>query len=121
VSLICAQRLVRRICEHCKEPHPVSKTELTEIGYAPDVAANVTPMKGRGCGRCGNTGYRGRLGVFEVMEVTDGLREMVIASASALELKRRAIAEGMDTLRQAGLRQVAAGLTTLEEIARETI
>jgi type IV pilus assembly protein PilB len=121
VSLICAQRLVRRICEHCKEPHPSSLTEMTEMGFAPDQAKSVTPMKGKGCSRCGGTGYRGRVGVYEVMEISDGLREMVIANASALDLKRRAIEEGMDTLRQAGLRHVAAGRTTLEEIARETI
>jgi type IV pilus assembly protein PilB len=121
ISLICAQRLVRRICENCREPHPMSQAELVEVGFAPDLARTVMPQRGRGCPRCGGTGYRGRLGVFEVMEVTDGLREMVITGASVLDLKKKAIEEGMDTLRQAGLRQVAAGLTTVEEIARETI
>jgi type IV pilus assembly protein PilB len=121
ISLICAQRLVRRICEHCKEPHRLTVPELIEVGFAPDVASTVSPQRGRGCVRCGNTGYRGRLGVFEVMEISDGLRQLVITGASVLDLKKKAIAEGMDTLRQAGLRQVAMGLTTLEEIARETV
>jgi len=121
ISLIAAQRLVRRICEQCKEPHPLTVPELIEIGYAPDVAPTVVPQRGRGCSRCGGTGYRGRVGVFEVMEISDRLRQMVMTNASVIELKQCAIDEGMDTLRQAGLRQVAAGLTTVEEIARETI
>jgi type IV pilus assembly protein PilB len=121
ISLIAAQRLVRKICEHCKEAHPLTQPALIEMGFAPDVAATVVPQRGRGCGRCGGSGYRGRLGVFEVMEISDRLRQMVMANAGVLELKQCAIDEGMDTLRQAGLRQVAAGLTTVEEIARETI
>ena len=121
ISLIAAQRLVRRICEHCKEPHKHSVPELIEMGFAADVAPKVVPQRGKGCSRCGGTGYRGRVGVFEVMEISDRLRQMVMTNASVLELKQCAIDEGMDTLRQAGLRQVAAGLTTVEEIARETI
>jgi type IV pilus assembly protein PilB len=120
ISLICAQRLVRRICEHCKEPKPKAARELIQIGFDPGAAVTVVPHQGRGCPRCGGTGYRGRLGVFEVMEVTDTLRQLVIAGASVDELKECAIGEGMDTLRQAGLHHVAAGLTTVEEIARET-
>ena len=78
-------------------------------------------MRGTGCEKCNNTGYKGRVGLYEVMEVTDELRELVLVGASALELRRKAIDEGMITLRQSGLRKVRDGLTTVEEVARETV
>jgi type IV pilus assembly protein PilB len=78
-------------------------------------------MKGKGCEKCNNTGYKGRVGLYEVMEVTDELRELVLVGASALELRRKAIEEGMITLRQSGLRKVKDGLTSIEEVARETV
>ena len=76
------------------------------------------PMKGAGCEKCNNTGYKGRVGLYEVLEVTDELRELVLVGASALELRRKAIEDGMITLRQSGLRKVKAGMTTLEEVAQ---
>ena len=79
------------------------------------------PQKGNGCEKCNNTGYKGRVGLYEVMEVTDELRELVLVGASALELRRKAIDDGMITLRQSGLRKVKDGVTTLEEVARETV
>ncbi len=121
VNLICAQRLVRRICANCKQPHPTPPPALVQAGFSPEDAETVTPMRGTGCEKCNNTGYKGRVGLYEVMEVTDELRELVLVGASALELRRKAIDEGMITLRQSGLRKVRAGLTTVEEVARETV
>ncbi len=121
VNLIAAQRLVRRVCSQCKEPHPVSVAELVEAGFKPDDAPTVTPMRGRGCDRCNGSGYKGRVGVFEVMEVSERLREMIITSAPNSELRRVAMEEGMLTLRLSGLEQVRKGLTTLEEVVRETM
>jgi type IV pilus assembly protein PilB len=121
VNLICAQRLVRRICSSCKQPHPTPPPALIQAGFTPEDALSVVPMKGAGCEKCNNTGYKGRVGLYEVMEVTDDLRELVLVGASGLELRRRAIEDGMITLRQSGLRKVKDGLTTMEEVARETV
>jgi type IV pilus assembly protein PilB len=122
VNLIVAQRLVRRICEQCKKPTKIPMARLIEAGWdGPTDDAHVTGAQGRGCERCSGTGYKGRVGLFEVMEISEGLREMVIASASVIDLKKKAIVEGMTPLRQAGLRKVAEGMTTIEEVVRETI
>jgi type IV pilus assembly protein PilB len=121
VNLVCAQRLVRRICEHCKHPHPMSVEHLIEAGFDAEDAAVVKPLVGKGCDRCGGTGYKGRVGLFEIMEVTEGLRELVLANAPVSELRRHAISEGMVTLRQSGLRKVREGVTTMEEVVRETV
>jgi type IV pilus assembly protein PilB len=121
VNLICAQRLVRRLCTSCKAEHPLPPPALTQAGFSPEDAKTVVPMKGKGCEKCNNTGYKGRVGLYEVMEVTDELRELVLVGASALELRRKAIEEGMITLRQSGLRKVKDGLTSIEEVARETV
>ena len=79
------------------------------------------PKKGSGCEKCNKTGYKGRVGLYEVMDITDELRELVLVGASGLELRRKAIEEGMLTLRMSGLRKVKDGLTTIEEVARETV
>ena len=121
VNLICAQRLVRRICQHCKAPQPTPAPALVQAGFTPEDAQNVMPQKGNGCEKCNNTGYKGRVGLYEVMEVTDELRELILVGASALELRRKAVDDGMITLRQSGLRKVKEGVTTLEEVARETV
>ena len=121
VHLICAQRLVRRICRECAETVEVPYQTLLEEGYGPEEAKTVKIQKGRGCGTCSNTGYKGRTGLYEVMEVDDEIRELVLVGASAVELKKKAIERGMITLRRSGLTKVAAGQTTLEEVARETI
>src|SRR5579872_1043580 len=121
VNLICAQRLVRRICKECAEVVEVPQQTLIEEGYSPEEAKTVKIMKGKGCGVCNNTGYKGRAGLYEVMEVDDEIRELVLVGASAVELKKKAIERGMITLRRSGLIKVAAGVTTLEEVARETI
>jgi type IV pilus assembly protein PilB len=121
VNLICAQRLVRRLCANCKAENPMPAPALTQSGFSPEDAKTVVPMKGKGCDKCNNTGYKGRVGLYEVMEITEELRELVLVGASALELRRKAIEEGMITLRQSGLRKVKDGLTSLEEVARETV
>jgi type IV pilus assembly protein PilB len=121
VHLICAQRLVRRICKDCAEVVDVPVQTLIEEGYTPEEAKTVKIMKGKGCSVCNSTGYKGRAGLYEVMEVDDEIRELVLVGASAVELKKKAIERGMITLRRSGLIKVAAGMTTLEEVARETI
>jgi len=121
VNLICAQRLVRRICANCKADHPLPAQALVQAGYSAEDAKTVVPKKGNGCEKCNNTGYKGRVGLYEVMEVTDELRELILVGASGLELRRKAIEEGMLTLRMSGLRKVKDGLTTIEEVARETV
>ena len=94
---------------------------LIEEGYTPEEAKTVKIQKGKGCGVCNNTGYKGRTGLYEVMEVDDEIRELVLVGASAVELKKKAIERGMITLRRSGLIKVGLGMTTLEEVARETI
>mgnify|MGYP001205396001 CR=1 FL=1 len=121
VHLICAQRLVRRICTNCKEPAPLTPPALEQAGYAEADARVVVPMKGVGCDRCNLTGYKGRVGLYEVMEVSEALRELILVGASGLELRRKAVEGGMLTLRQSGLRKVKEGVTTIEEVVRETV
>src|SRR5262245_687739 len=121
VHLICAQLLVRRICTECKEASPQSREALMQAGFNEEDANSVTPMKGAGCERCNQTGYKGRVGLYEVMAVADELRELILVGASGLELRRKAIEEGMITLRASGLRKVKAGLTSIEEVVRETV
>ncbi|HYV18026.1 MAG TPA: type IV-A pilus assembly ATPase PilB [Verrucomicrobiae bacterium] len=121
VHLICAQRLVRRVCKECKEVMSMPPQALMDIGFSPEDAKSVAVYKGRGCTTCNNTGYKGRVGLYEVLEITDGIREMVLTGASAIELKNRAIEEGMITLRGSGLRKLKAAQTTVEEVVRETV
>jgi type IV pilus assembly protein PilB len=121
VHLICAQRLVRRICKECRTPIEVPPQALIDAGYTPEAAKDVQPYKGRGCSTCNNTGYKGRVGLYEVLELTDEVRQAVLEGASAIELKQRAIDDGMITLRQSGLTKVRDGVTTLDEVVRETV
>jgi type IV pilus assembly protein PilB len=121
VHLICAQRLVRRICAECREEVPLPPQAKIEAGYSPEEARTVKIFKGRGCPTCNGTGYKGRAGLYEVMEVDDDLRELILIGASAVELKKKAMERGMMTLRRSGLVKIADGVTTLEEVARETI
>src|SRR5688572_23703580 len=121
VNLICAQRLVRRVCSNCKEPAPQAPPALMQAGFNEEDANSVTPMKGAGCDRCNATGYKGRVGLYEVMEISEELRELILVGASGLELRRKAVDEGMLTLRMSGLRKVKEGMTTIEEVVRETV
>src|SRR3989338_8501745 len=121
VHLICAQRLVRRICSECKEEVKLPPEALIDVGYAPEESKTVKVYKGKGCERCNGTGYKGRAGLYEVMEITDELRELILVGASGLELKKKAIEGGMFSLRRSGLIKIAAGVTTIEEVIRETV
>jgi type IV pilus assembly protein PilB len=121
VHLIQAQRLVRRICGECAEVVDLPYQALIEAGYSPEEAKTVKVKKGKGCGVCNNSGYKGRTGLYEVMEVDDELRELILVGASALELKKKAIERGMITLRRSGLIKAMNGIVTLEEVARETV
>jgi type IV pilus assembly protein PilB len=121
VNLICAQRLVRRICQNCKEPLSVPEQAMLDAGFTSEEAKTVQVSIGKGCSICNKTGYKGRVGLYEVMEINDELRELILVGASALELKKKAIDQGMVMLRRSGLTKVAAGLTTIEEVVRETV
>ena len=121
VNIIQAQRLIRRICKDCKEEANVPKEALVEAGFTPEEAAGLTLYKGRGCDTCLNTGYKGRVGLYEVMEITDELRELIIIGASAIELRKKAIETGMITLRESGLCKIRDGITTIEEVLKETV
>jgi type IV pilus assembly protein PilB len=121
LNLVCAQRLVRRICKNCSEPHPAPPEALMQAGFNAEDAGTVVPNKGKGCEKCNNTGYKGRVGLYEVMEITEDLRELILVGASGLELRRKAVEEGMITLRGSGLLKVKLGVTTIEEVVRETV
>lgn len=121
VLLIVAQRLIRKICSECKEEYRVPLEALIDIGFSEDEARDVTIFKGRGCPMCGNTGYKGRVGLFEVLEVSDNIRELILVGASAIEIRRKAVEEGMIALRASGLEKLKVGLTTIEEVLRETV
>ncbi len=120
VNLIVAQRLVRRICETCKEEHEYSEEELAALGISPKEASEIEFHKGAGCDACGRTGYRGRQGLYEVMALTPELRRMILRGASSAELQETAIDEGMLTLRMDGMMKLKRGVTTLEEVVKET-
>ena len=121
INLILAQRLVRRICEQCKEPVQLRSELLINLGVDPaDLGAGFPTFHGRGCSNCGNTGYRGRLAVYEVMVMRDELRELILKGVSAMELKRAAVKLGLSTLRMSALQKVREGLTTVDETLRVT-
>ena len=121
VHLIVAQRLIRRICSNCTEHVEMNPQALLDAGFTPEESKTVKVSKGKGCGTCNSTGYKGRCGLYEVMEIDDEVRELILVGASAVELKKKAIERGMITLRRSGLRKVMDGVTTLEEVARETV
>jgi type IV pilus assembly protein PilB len=121
VHLICAQRLTRRICADCRVQEDVAPQVLIDAGFTPEEVKTGKVYKGQGCATCGNKGYKGRVGLYEILEITDELRELILVGASALELKRKAIEQGMISLRRSGLIKVMAGMTTLEEVIRETV
>jgi type IV pilus assembly protein PilB len=120
VNLIVAQRLVRRVCGNCKEEREYTDEELHALGISKKEAADVTFYTGVGCEQCGKTGYKGRQGLYEVMALSPELRRMILRGASTAELKDQAVEEGMLTLRMDGLMKLKRGITTLEEIVKET-
>jgi type IV pilus assembly protein PilB len=120
-QLIAAQRLVRRVCGNCKEPVEMSDQALLNLGYKKDEVGSFAVMKGRGCEKCNNTGYKGRVGLIEVMVIDDDIRDLILAGGTAIDIKRKAIENGMITLRRSGLVKIMNGVTTVEEVARETV
>src|SRR6188508_1095543 len=122
VNLIQAQRLIRRICANCKvENTEIPQKTLIEIGFTPEQIGTFKLFKGRGCGVCNGTGYKGRVGLYEVMEISDGIRDIIMSGGTAVEIKRKALEEGMLTLRMSGLEKIRNGVTTIEEVLRETV
>jgi len=121
VHLVVAQRLVRRICSFCKEPYDAPPAALINVGFSEQEARSLQMFRGRGCDRCGNTGYKGRVGLYEVMDVGDEVRELILSGASAIELRQKAVEQGMITLRGSGLQKIREGMTTVEEVLRETV
>jgi type IV pilus assembly protein PilB len=92
-----------------------------EVGFTAEESKTMKTFKGKGCSVCNNTGYKGRIGLYEVLEVTDEIRELILIGASALELRKKAIDDGMITLRGSGLQKIRSGVTTMEEVVRETV
>ena len=121
VNLIMAQRLARVVCPKCRESHEVPARTMIELGVPAEIAKDITAWRGVGCQYCGGTGFRGRTALYEMMAMTDQLRELVLSGASAIELKRQAIVDGMKTLRQSGIEKVADGVTSIEEVMRVTM
>ena len=121
VEAILAQRLVRRICQNCKEAIDVSDTVLLQLGMSREEMNGKDFFRGKGCDTCNNTGYKGRVGLFELMMMNDDLREMVVAGSSTDELRVKARSFGMTTLRDSGMDFAYQGLTTIDEVIRETI
>lgn len=121
LALVVAQRLVRRLCKKCNEEHKIAPEALVDIGFSPEEAKSITPFKPKGCSACNETGYKGRTGLYEVMQVTDNIRELILSRGQPREIKRRAIEQGMITLRRSGLTKIKEGITSIEEVLRETV
>ena len=121
VLLILAQRLVRKICTECKEPVKVNPKLLLGLGVPRGEIDGYAVYKGKGCSLCSNTGYKGRVGLYEVMPLWDDVKELVLSRASSLDIKKEAIRQGMKTLRMAGVEKINEGMTTIEEVLRTTM
>jgi type IV pilus assembly protein PilB len=120
VNLVAAQRLVRRICKQCKKPATYSGEELSALSSDSSVLSKVEFMRGEGCDSCGGTGYSGRAGLYEVMAMSPGIRRMILKSGSVADIRDMAVEEGMLTLRMDGIKKIERGITTLEEVVKET-
>jgi type IV pilus assembly protein PilB len=115
---VMAQRLVRVVCSKCKQPHTPTEAQLEVAGITPEMAASATFMKGTGCSHCNKSGYRGRIGIYELMTMTSKVRELAFAGATTVEIRRAAVRGGMTTLYEDGINKVLQGITTLEEVFR---
>ena len=120
MQLICAQRLVRRVCNSCKETVSVAPSVLRQAGFANEELEHVKPQKGRGCDQCRGSGYKGRVGLYEVMEINEDIRKLILSRASVIEIREAAERNGMITLRGSGLQKVRDGVTSLEQVVQET-
>ena len=121
VLLVVAQRLLRAVCRNCKQEEAVSEETLLQLGIKSDDTGNIKFYKGRGCDACSNTGYKGRVAIYEMMPMTKGIKELILNGATTAELKMEAVKSGMDTLRVSGLKKVVQGISTLEEVLRVTV
>jgi len=118
---VCSQRLIRKICKNCKTPVSISREALEDAGVDPDRFSSTTFYEGTGCPQCNNTGYKGRIGIYEVMTVDEEMRALIENDANSIELEKTALARGMINLREAALRKLEMGLTTFQEVVRETV
>jgi type IV pilus assembly protein PilB len=121
VNLIVAQRLIRRICANCKEEEDAPIQALLNVGFSEAEAPEIQLYRGRGCDNCNQRGYKGRVGLYEVMTISEDIRELILSGATAIELRRKAMEEGMIGLRQSGLQKIRDGVTTIEEVVRESV
>jgi type IV pilus assembly protein PilB len=120
VRLVVAQRLIRRLCTACKKPAKIPVQTLIDVGFSPEDAKNSKIFEPDGCEKCSSTGYKGRLGLFEVMEIDEELKEQIMIGASTSELRQKAKEKGMLTLRMSGIEKIKAGLTSIDEVVRES-
>jgi type IV pilus assembly protein PilB len=119
--VVVAQRLIRRLCKKCAQPHTLPEAALLEMGYRKDELKGLEAMKAGGCDVCNRTGYKGRTALFEVMSIDDDIRTMILTRAQSRDIKKKAIEKGMLTLRRSGLVKIKNGVTSVEEVLRETI
>jgi type IV pilus assembly protein PilB len=121
VNLVTAQRLGRRVCSECKVPEEVPKQALLDAGVSPEEIDEFVCYRGEGCVKCNNTGYKGRVGIYQVMPMFDEIRELVLAGANTAEIKRESMRLGVKTMRQAALNKLKEGVTSFEEVLRSTV
>ena len=119
--LVVAQRLVRRLCKKCPQPHTLPESSLIEMGFRKDELKGLQIMKAKGCDACNKTGYKGRTALFEAMKIDDETRDMILNRAQSREIKKKAVEKGMLTLRRSGLIKIKKGITAVEEVLRETV
>jgi len=120
VNLVVAQRLVRRICKDCKAPHTYTDEEIKVLGDNVEELKQMAFMRGTGCDTCSGTGYKGRAGLYEVMAMTPELRRLILRGGSVAEIRDQAVVDGMLTLRMDGIKKISRGVTTMEEVIKET-
>jgi len=121
VNLITAQRLARRVCSECKQPEDIPVQALIDAGVSPDEASSYVCMRGTGCSACNNTGYKGRVGFYQVMPMREEIKELILNGANTSEIKRESMRIGIKTMRQSGLTKLKEGVTSFEEVLRITV
>jgi type IV pilus assembly protein PilB len=119
--LVAAQRLIRRLCKKCAQPHSLPEAALLEMGFKKDEVKGLHIMRPKGCDVCNKTGYKGRTALFEVMKIDEDIRDLILSRAQSRDIKRKAIEKGMLTLRRSGLTKIKLGVTSVEEVLRETV
>jgi len=117
---VLAQRLIRKICTHCRTPYEPNEAVLAQLGLSPHDIGDKTFYYGKGCDQCNHTGYKGRKGIYELLHISDPIRELINQRAATVVLRQKAVELGMMTLRQDGLRCIYDGETTIEEVLKYT-